>query len=78
MKYILRYCMAFDFSTSAKYSSPSMTGMRMMLINEVALGECLQVTKTHTTLTQPPEGYHSVQGVKTSKQNPSDFQVCMI
>ncbi|KAL8613683.1 hypothetical protein ACOMHN_029775 [Nucella lapillus] len=62
-------------STSAKYSTPSKTrSTRLMLVNEVALGECHDVTTTDTTLTQPPDGFHSVHGVGKKSDNSSQFE----
>ncbi|KAL3871218.1 hypothetical protein ACJMK2_039226 [Sinanodonta woodiana] len=63
-------------STSAGYSSPGKTkGTRLMLINEVALGSCFGTTKHNKSLTEPPEGYQSVHGIKATENCPSDFKV---
>ncbi|XP_078001506.1 protein mono-ADP-ribosyltransferase PARP4-like isoform X2 [Glandiceps talaboti] len=62
-------------STSAKYTSASQKrGTRLMLVNEVALGQCLDVYKYNTEMTGPPNGYHSVHGVRKTEQQPSDFK----
>lgn len=46
-----------------------------MLINEVALGKCLDKTERDLTLTSAPEGYDSVHGVKSTAEQPSAFKV---
>ncbi|XP_072018403.1 protein mono-ADP-ribosyltransferase PARP4-like [Amphiura filiformis] len=62
-------------STSAKYSAASQTtGTRLMTINEVALGKCQDVNKYHKELSEAPQGYHSVHGVKGTELYPSDFK----
>ncbi|XP_078664712.1 uncharacterized protein LOC144907477 isoform X2 [Branchiostoma floridae x Branchiostoma belcheri] len=64
-----------DASTSAKYSSPSKTrGRRYMVVSEVALGKCKDVYQQNTSLTQPPQGYNSVHGVKNTDDIPSEFK----
>ena len=30
------------------------------------------------SLTEPPQGFNSTRGVKTSSENPSDFKVCFV
>ena len=62
--------------TSVAYSTASKTkGTRLMLVNEVALGNCLDTTQKDLTLTCAPEGYQSVHGVKATFDQPSDFKV---
>ncbi|XP_041352469.1 protein mono-ADP-ribosyltransferase PARP4-like isoform X2 [Gigantopelta aegis] len=62
-------------STSAKYSHPSKTkGTRLMLVNEVALGGCLDVFEYNTELKEPPEGYNSVHGVRKKHSIDSQFK----
>ncbi|XP_072018547.1 protein mono-ADP-ribosyltransferase PARP4-like [Amphiura filiformis] len=62
-------------STSAKYSAASQTtGTRLMTINEVALGKCQDVNKYHKELSEAPQGYHSVHGVKGTELYASDFK----
>lgn len=66
---------ASDPRTSVAYSTASKTkGTRLMLINEVALGNCLDKTQKDLTLTCAPEGYQSVHGVKATDEQPSDFK----
>ncbi|XP_046570901.1 protein mono-ADP-ribosyltransferase PARP4-like [Haliotis rubra] len=61
-------------STSAQYSRESKTkGTRLMLVADVALGQCKDLFNHDRTLKCPPEGYHSVHGVKNSPNTPSDF-----
>ncbi|KAL8624962.1 hypothetical protein ACOMHN_039849 [Nucella lapillus] len=62
-------------STSAAYSTPSKTrGTRLMLVSEVALGDCCDFTTTDTSLSAPPEGYHSARGVGKKHNNASAFE----
>nr|XP_020444064.1 poly [ADP-ribose] polymerase 4 isoform X2 [Monopterus albus] len=62
-------------STSLKYSKPSATdGSRLLLVCDVALGQCKDVRKTDLTLTQAPEGYHSVHGVRYTRHIYSEFE----
>ncbi|XP_025097286.1 poly [ADP-ribose] polymerase 4-like [Pomacea canaliculata] len=66
---------ASDASKSALYSTPSKTkGTRLLLVNEVALGQCYDYTAIDTTLTKPPEGYNSVHGVGKKNDNSSHFE----
>uniref|UniRef100_A0A8C9XRE2 Poly [ADP-ribose] polymerase n=1 Tax=Sander lucioperca TaxID=283035 RepID=A0A8C9XRE2_SANLU len=62
-------------STSLKYSKPSETdGSRLLLVCDVALGRCERVHKRDLTLTQAPEGHHSVHGVRRTPNTPSEFE----
>ncbi|XP_070191086.1 protein mono-ADP-ribosyltransferase PARP4-like [Littorina saxatilis] len=62
-------------STSALYSTPSKTrGTRLMVVNEVALGECCEFTTTDHTLTKPLDGYHSAHGIARKHDNTSLFE----
>ncbi|XP_078118660.1 protein mono-ADP-ribosyltransferase PARP4 isoform X2 [Sander vitreus] len=62
-------------STSLKYSKPSETdGSRLLLVCDVALGRCKRVHKRDLTLTQAPEGHHSVHGVRRDPNTPSEFE----
>ncbi|XP_039674362.1 protein mono-ADP-ribosyltransferase PARP4 isoform X2 [Perca fluviatilis] len=62
-------------STSLKYSRPSETdGSRLLLVCDVALGRCERVHKRDLTLTQAPEGHHSVHGVRRTPNTPSEFE----
>uniref|UniRef100_A0A671Z3J2 Poly [ADP-ribose] polymerase n=1 Tax=Sparus aurata TaxID=8175 RepID=A0A671Z3J2_SPAAU len=61
--------------TSLKYSKPSVTdGSRLLLVCDVALGHCRDVYKRDPTLTQAPEGHHSVHGVHRTPNTPSEFE----
>uniref|UniRef100_A0A3Q4BV00 Poly [ADP-ribose] polymerase n=1 Tax=Mola mola TaxID=94237 RepID=A0A3Q4BV00_MOLML len=63
------------FSTSLKYSHPNVTdGSRLLLVCDVALGRCKEVHKRDLTLTQAPEGHHSVHGVHCSSTTQSEFE----
>lgn len=65
-------------STSLKYSKPSETdGSRLLLVCDVALGQCSDVHKRDRTLTQAPEGHHSVHGVRHTPNTHSEFEVGM-
>ncbi|XP_047457616.1 protein mono-ADP-ribosyltransferase PARP4 isoform X5 [Mugil cephalus] len=62
-------------STSLKYSKPSVTdGSRLLLVCDVALGRCRDVHQRDTTLTQAPEGHHSMHGVRRTANAQSDFE----
>uniref|UniRef100_A0A8C4ELY0 Poly [ADP-ribose] polymerase n=1 Tax=Dicentrarchus labrax TaxID=13489 RepID=A0A8C4ELY0_DICLA len=62
-------------STSLKYSRPSATdGSRLLLVSDVALGRCRDLRKRDTTLTQAPEGHHSVHGVRRTPNAHSEFE----
>ncbi|XP_051998661.1 protein mono-ADP-ribosyltransferase PARP4-like [Xyrauchen texanus] len=61
--------------TSLKYSKPSVTdGSRLLLVCEVALGQCKKLLKRDTTLTSAPEGYSSVHGVCRTPKTASEFE----
>ncbi|XP_037543091.1 protein mono-ADP-ribosyltransferase PARP4 [Nematolebias whitei] len=61
--------------TSLKYSKPSETdGSRLLLVCDVALGRCKDVHKRDLTLSQAPEGHHSVHGVRRAQNPQSDFE----
>lgn len=69
-------CFCVVVSVSAKYSKPSNSkGSRLMLVNEVGLGRCLDLFEYRTELDAPPEGYDSVHGVKATDDVRSDFKV---
>ncbi|XP_071800756.1 protein mono-ADP-ribosyltransferase PARP4-like isoform X2 [Asterias amurensis] len=66
---------ADSFGTSAKYSHISQTtGTRLMAVNQVALGNCHDTTVYQKDLLKPPDGFHSVHGVKHNGTNHSDFK----
>ncbi|XP_033635285.1 protein mono-ADP-ribosyltransferase PARP4-like isoform X2 [Asterias rubens] len=66
---------ADSFGTSAKYSHTSQTtGTRLMAVNQVALGSCHDTTVYQKDLLKPPDGFHSVHGVKHNGTNHSDFK----
>uniref|UniRef100_A0A8B8A9B9 Poly [ADP-ribose] polymerase n=1 Tax=Crassostrea virginica TaxID=6565 RepID=A0A8B8A9B9_CRAVI len=66
---------ASSASTSIKYSKPSKTrNTRMMLVNQVALGNSLDVYKHQRDLTMPPSGYDSVHGVASGEGVESEFK----
>ncbi|XP_035532220.1 protein mono-ADP-ribosyltransferase PARP4 [Morone saxatilis] len=61
--------------TSLKYSRPSATdGSRLLLVSDVALGRCRDLRKMDATLTQAPEGHHSVHGVRRTPNAHSEFE----
>ncbi|XP_060075894.1 uncharacterized protein LOC132555562 [Ylistrum balloti] len=67
------------FSDSAskciKYSAPSSVyGCRLLLVCDVALGRQCPYTTTDSSLTAPPNGYHSTHGVKRSSEINSHFE----
>ncbi|KAI3355671.1 hypothetical protein L3Q82_004263 [Scortum barcoo] len=62
-------------STSLKYAKPSVTdGSRLLLVCDVALGLCKDVHKKDFSLTQAPEGHHSVHGVRHTPNAHSEFE----
>ncbi|XP_022596628.1 poly [ADP-ribose] polymerase 4 [Seriola dumerili] len=62
-------------STSLKYSKCSVTdGSRLLLVCDVALGSCKDIHKRDLTLTEAPEGHHSVHGVRRSRNTHSEFE----
>ncbi|XP_043987599.1 protein mono-ADP-ribosyltransferase PARP4-like isoform X3 [Gambusia affinis] len=62
-------------STSLKYAKPSETdGSRLLLVCDVALGVSKDLYKRDQTLTEAPEGYHSVHGVRQTNKTTSDFE----
>ena len=63
-------------STSIKYSTVSrITGSRLLLVNEVALGNVKDFTQHDTSLEAPPQGYHSTHGVGKDLDANSVFEV---
>ncbi|XP_063404028.1 uncharacterized protein LOC134687563 isoform X2 [Mytilus trossulus] len=66
---------ASSASTSIQYSDQSKCkGTRMMLVSNVALGNCKDFTEYHKDLQGPPEGYESCHGVASSEDQPSEFK----
>ncbi len=59
-----------------KYSAASKAkGTRLMLINEVALGNVYDVHEHQTKLSKPPDGFDSVHGVRKQYGVESQFEV---
>lgn len=50
-------------------------GTRLLLVCDVALGKCKDMRKRDLTLTQAPDGFHSVHGVRSTPSAESDFEV---
>ncbi|XP_071133573.1 uncharacterized protein [Mytilus edulis] len=66
---------ASSASTSIQYSDQSKCkGTRMMLVSNVALGNCKDFTEYQKDLQGPPEGYESCHGVASSEDQPSEFK----
>ncbi|KAM4608690.1 protein mono-ADP-ribosyltransferase PARP4 [Polymixia lowei] len=64
-----------SMSASLRYSAPGVTdGSRLLLVCDVALGRCRDVQKKDPGLTQAPQGYHSVHGVRHTPTAHSEFQ----
>ncbi|XP_062983799.1 protein mono-ADP-ribosyltransferase PARP4 [Elgaria multicarinata webbii] len=64
-----------SISTSMKYSLPSKTdGTRLLVICDVALGNCWDTDWMDSSLTAAPPGYNSVHGVRKTKGNDTDFK----
>ncbi|GAA6094683.1 protein mono-ADP-ribosyltransferase PARP4 isoform X8 [Tachysurus ichikawai] len=65
-----------SLNTSVKYSKPSVTdGSRLLLVCEVALGQCKDLHKRDFTLTSDSDGYNSVHGVRRKQNTRSDFEI---
>ncbi|KAM4048542.1 protein mono-ADP-ribosyltransferase PARP4 isoform 3-T4 [Anomaloglossus baeobatrachus] len=63
-----------SISTSVKYSPPSdITGSHLLVICDVALGKCTDVFHRNYTITEAPNGFDSVHGVKCKEGVKSDF-----
>ncbi|XP_076603579.1 protein mono-ADP-ribosyltransferase PARP4 [Chaetodon auriga] len=61
--------------TSLKYSRPSVTdGSRLLLVCDVALGQCRDVLKRDPTLSRAPKGHHSIHGVRHTSYTSSEFE----
>eukprot|EP00029_Vermamoeba_vermiformis_P008738 TRINITY_DN4171_c0_g1_i1.p1 TRINITY_DN4171_c0_g1~~TRINITY_DN4171_c0_g1_i1.p1 ORF type:complete len:2196 (-),score=786.80 TRINITY_DN4171_c0_g1_i1:32-6574(-) len=60
-------------STSAAYTTAGAKGTRMMLMCKVALGNVKHYNKVTFGLTEPPAGYNSVHGVRSTPSQPTDF-----
>ncbi|KAL0963604.1 hypothetical protein UPYG_G00308500 [Umbra pygmaea] len=61
--------------TSLKYSKPNETdGSRLLLVCDVALGRCKDLQKRDSSLTQAPDGYHSVHGLRSTSKTASEFE----
>ncbi|XP_017325371.2 protein mono-ADP-ribosyltransferase PARP4 isoform X2 [Ictalurus punctatus] len=64
-----------SLNTSVKYSKPSVTdGCRLLLVCEVALGQCKDLHERAFSWTSAPEGYNSVHGVRRTEKTHSDFE----
>jgi hypothetical protein len=72
----IRINICFLSSTSIKYSDQSKhKGTRMMLVSNVALGNCKDYTNFQKDLQGPAEGYDSCHGVASVDENYSEFKV---
>ncbi|CAH2225278.1 poly [ADP-ribose] polymerase 4 [Pelobates cultripes] len=64
-----------SISSSLKYSEPSYTtGARLMVVCDVALGISKDFYKKDYTITEPPDGFHSVHGVRRVEGVQSEFE----
>ncbi|XP_041440465.1 protein mono-ADP-ribosyltransferase PARP4 isoform X9 [Xenopus laevis] len=64
-----------SISTGVKYSEPSVTnGARLLLVCDVALGNCKDLYKRDFSLTEAPNGFDSVHGVRQVPGRKSDFE----
>ncbi|RXM98446.1 Poly [ADP-ribose] polymerase 4 [Acipenser ruthenus] len=62
-------------STILKYSKPSESdGTRLLVVCDIALGECKHLHKKDFTLASAPAGYSSVLGVRQTADVASEFQ----
>ncbi|MBN3308226.1 PARP4 polymerase, partial [Amia calva] len=61
--------------TSMSYAKPTVTdGTRLLVVCDVALGECRDLRSRDPSLVSAPTGCHSVHGVRQTPQLSSDFQ----
>lgn len=60
-------------STSGAYTTAGAKGTRMMLMCKVALGNVKHYNKVTFGLTEPPSGFNSVHGVRSTLSQPTDF-----
>uniref|UniRef100_A0AAY5F6D2 Poly [ADP-ribose] polymerase n=1 Tax=Electrophorus electricus TaxID=8005 RepID=A0AAY5F6D2_ELEEL len=61
-----------SLNTSVKYSRPSVTdGSRLLLVCDVALGQCKDVYKKDPSLICAPDGHSSVHGVRRTQSTRS-------
>ncbi|XP_040853783.1 protein mono-ADP-ribosyltransferase PARP4-like [Ochotona curzoniae] len=64
-----------SLSATIKYAHPGETeGTRFLLVCDVALGECIEFDQKDFSLTEAPEGYHSVHGVARTASLNTDFE----
>ncbi|XP_063286045.1 protein mono-ADP-ribosyltransferase PARP4 [Pelobates fuscus] len=64
-----------SISSSLKYSEPSYTtGARLLVVCDVALGISKDFYKKDYTITEPPDGFHSVHGVRRVEGVQSEFE----
>ena len=52
-----------------------MTGSRIMLLCDVALGQMYDTDQSDAQITASPDGYDSMHGVKATEEKTSFFQV---
>ena len=65
---------ASDASTAAQYCHPGKSGKRrLMLVTEVAVGRCKDLTRVDPSLRAPPVGYDSTRGVPSGGAVRTDF-----
>ncbi|XP_077340109.1 protein mono-ADP-ribosyltransferase PARP4 isoform X3 [Lithobates pipiens] len=63
-----------SISTSVKYTEASrVSGERLLLVCDVALGTTKDVGKRDYSITEPPEGFHSLHGVRSNVSKNSQF-----
>lgn len=66
---------ASDASTAARYCKPgNRSARRLMLVAQVGLGRCKEMTRVDTSLRAPQAGYDSTRGVPSGGSVMSDFQ----
>nr|XP_057937742.1 protein mono-ADP-ribosyltransferase PARP4 isoform X2 [Doryrhamphus excisus] len=64
-----------SMSTCLKYSKPSATdGSRLLVVCDVALGDCLELHRKDPALTRAPEGHDSVRAVRRTASVHSEFE----
>ncbi|XP_054643397.1 protein mono-ADP-ribosyltransferase PARP4-like isoform X4 [Dunckerocampus dactyliophorus] len=64
-----------SMSTCLKYAKPSATdGSRLLMVCDVALGDCMELHRKDPTLTRAPEGHDSVRAVRRTSFIQSEFE----
>lgn len=69
---LLQVTLLAFFAENSRFSASN--GSRFMLLNYVALGSPKQYQTVQFGLSEPPSGYHSVHGVRSTDSAKTDFR----